>query len=132
MCASNEVAIMQPPPGQTCGSYLTQYAELAHGAIYNPDATSDCQYCAVTLADEFLAGSNIVWDERWRNWGLGFAYIGFNIVVAILLYYLIRVRKGSGKSMAERMKPLLALFKRDAKEDKGEKTQPAPSAPLAS
>jgi len=119
-CATNELAIMQPPSGETCGSYLSQYASLAYGAVYNPNATSDCQYCSVTLADEFLAGNSIFWDQRWRNWGLGFAYIGFNIVVAVLLYYLIRVRKGSGRTMGERFRPLLSLFKRDAKEKRKE------------
>jgi ABC-type multidrug transport system permease subunit len=132
VCAGNELAIVQPLAGQTCGQYLEQYAQAAHGAVYNPDATADCQYCPVTVADDFLSGSNIVWDERWRNWGLGFAYIGFNIVVAVLLYYLIRVRKGSGKSMQERMKPLLGMFKRDAKEKAASEKQPAPSAPFAS
>jgi ATP-binding cassette subfamily G (WHITE) protein 2 (PDR) len=132
-CATNELAVMQPPSGETCGSYLSQYATLAHGAIYNPNATSDCQYCSVTLADEFLSGNSIFWDQRWRNWGIGFAYIGFNIVVAVLLYYLIRVRKGSGRTMGERVKPLLALFKKDSKEEKkgAEKTATETAAPLA-
>jgi ATP-binding cassette, subfamily G (WHITE), member 2, PDR len=133
-CATNELAVMQPPSGETCGSYLSQYASLAHGAIYNPNATSDCQYCSVTLADEFLSSNSIFWDQRWRNWGLGFVYIGFNIVVAVLLYYLIRVRKGSGRTMGERLRPLLALFKRGATEEKKgtEKTTTTETAvPLA-
>ncbi len=132
-CAANELAVMQPPAGQTCGSYLSQYASLAHGAIYNPNATADCQYCSVSLADEFLAGNAISWDDRWRNWGLGFAYICFNIAVAVLLYYLIRVRKGSGRSMAERLRPLMALFRRDSKEVKKgpEKAKVETAAPLA-
>jgi ATP-binding cassette subfamily G (WHITE) protein 2 (PDR) len=132
ICATNELAIMQPPSGETCGSYLSQYASLAHGAIYNPNATSDCQYCAATLADEYLAGNSIFWDQRWRNWGLGFAYIGFNIAVAVLLYYLIRVRKGSGRTMGERFQSLLGLFKRDSKGKKGaEKATTETAAPLA-
>jgi hypothetical protein len=60
-------------------------------------------------------------------------YIGFDIVVAVLLYHLIRVRKGSWSTMRERFKPLLSLFKRDAKEKKKgtEKVTPETAAPLA-
>lgn len=44
----------------------------------------------------------------------------FNIVVAVLLYYLIRVRKSSGKGIGEKLSPLLGLFKKDPKkENKG-------------
>lgn len=35
---------------------------------------------------------HIVWNQRWRNWGLGWAYIGFNIGGAVALYYIFRVR----------------------------------------
>lgn len=33
-----------------------------------------------------------VWSERWRNYGLGWAYIGFNIMGTVVLYYLFRVK----------------------------------------
>jgi len=132
-CSSTEVAIMQPPSGQTCGAYLQEYATAAGGAIYNPSATSDCQYCAETVADQYLNGVSIFWDQRWRNYGIGFSYIVFNIVVATMLYYLIRVRKSKGKAgkgMGERLKPLLGLFKRDPKsENKGEERKRTPAAP---
>jgi ATP-binding cassette, subfamily G (WHITE), member 2, PDR len=118
---------MQPPAGQTCGDYLTPYATLAGGSIYNKDAIADCQYCSLTTSDQFLNSDAISYDTRWRDYGIGFAYIVFNIFMAVLLYYLIRVRRGSGKSMAERFKPVLALFKKDAKkENKGPEKAKAP------
>jgi ATP-binding cassette subfamily G (WHITE) protein 2 (PDR) len=47
----------------------------------------------------------------------------------VLLYYLIRVRKSSGKSMGEKFAPILKLFKKDAsKENKGEERKTAPQA----
>jgi hypothetical protein len=49
--------------------------------------------------------------------------------MAVVLYYLIRVRKGSGKSMAERFSPLLAFFKNDhSKENKDDEKKKAPHA----
>ena len=79
-CADNELANFDPPSGQTCGEYLSRYLQAgAPGQLYNPDATSQCRYCPLTSADQFLAGSNIYESEKWRNFGIGFAYIFFNV-----------------------------------------------------
>ncbi|KAN0109951.1 putative ABC transporter CDR4 [Hyaloscypha variabilis] len=115
VCSQNELAIMQPPAGESCGTYLSPYAAVAGGRIYNPTAMADCQYCTASNADQFLESVNISYGTRWRDYGIGFSYIGFNIFMAVLLYYLIRVRKGSGKSMAEKLGPVLGLFKKDPK-----------------
>lgn len=119
---------MQPPSGISCGEYLTPYANVTGGRIYNPSATANCQYCTVSNADQFLTSVAIKYTTRWRDYGIGFAYIVFNIFMAVLLYYLIRVRKGSGKSMAEKFAPILGLFKKDPKENKGEEKKKAPQA----
>jgi ATP-binding cassette subfamily G (WHITE) protein 2 (PDR) len=108
---------MQPPAGDTCGRYLQSYANLTGGRIYNPEATADCQFCTASNADQFLSSVAISYDTRWRDYGIGFAYIVFNIFMAVLLYYLIRVRKSSGKSMGEKLAPVLGLFKKDPKKE---------------
>jgi hypothetical protein len=47
--------------------------------------------------------------------------------MAVFLYYIIRVRKGSGKSIAEKLSPILGLFKKDPKkENKGSEKKKAP------
>ena len=118
---------MQPTAGETCGTYLRDYAALGGGRVYNPDAMADCQYCTASNADQFLQSVAISYTTRWRDYGIGFAYIGFNIFMAVLLYYLIRVRKGSGKSMAEKLSPILGLFKKDPKkENTGPERKKAP------
>lgn len=109
---------MQPPAGATCGEYLGPFAQVAGGAIYNPNATADCQYCSISTADQFLAGSEISYSTRWRNYGIVFAYIVFNIFMAVLLYYLIRVRKSSGRSMGEKFGWILKFFQKDASAEK--------------
>lgn len=79
-CSENELAIFDPPSGQTCRDYLADYLNAgAPGQLYNPTATAQCQYCPLTSADQFLAASNVYASERWRNFGIGFAYIGFNV-----------------------------------------------------
>lgn len=93
-CTELETQIFDPPSGQTCGAYLAPLASQAAGTLQNPDATSNCQYCAYKVADQFLAGSRIFWSQRWRNFGLMWVYIIFNIAMAVFVYYMFRVRKG--------------------------------------
>jgi ABC-type multidrug transport system permease subunit len=92
VCANNELAVMQPLGNQTCGEYLSPYVEVAGGQGINPGETSNCQYCALTTADQYLARSNYFYEYRWRNWGIGWAYVVFNAVVAMVLYWAFRVR----------------------------------------
>jgi ABC-type multidrug transport system ATPase subunit len=90
-CNERETSIFDPPAGQTCGTYLADYANVSGGTIQNPQATSACQFCALSNADQFLSGSNIYYSERWRNFGLLFVFIGFNVLAAIATYWLFRV-----------------------------------------
>lgn len=137
-CSSNELAVMQPPAGQTCGQYLGPFASAAGGSIYNPLASADCQYCTLSNADEYLASVAMSYSTRWRNYGIGFAFIVFNISMAVLLYYLLRVRKwsGIGMGMGARLAPVLSLFKKKAarNESKEEATKKKasdnPDAPI--
>jgi ATP-binding cassette, subfamily G (WHITE), member 2, PDR len=101
-CADNELAQFDPPPQQTCGQYLADYISSgAPGQLLNPQATSDCRYCPLNNSDQFLAGVKISYDDRWRNFGIGWAYIIFNIAAAVLLYYMFRVRHWSPASLAK-------------------------------
>lgn len=91
-CSSSELSLFDPPQGQTCGQYLSTFLETAPGKLYNPDDTSSCGYCAMSNGDQFLEGVSISWDERYQNFGIMWSYIVFNIFLAVLLYYLFRVR----------------------------------------
>ena len=96
-CSQDETSIFNPPSGETCGSYLAPYLAKAPGSLQNPTATADCRYCQLTSADQFLAGTEIYWNDRWRDFGLMWVYIAFNVFGAVLLYWFFRVRKSSGK-----------------------------------
>ncbi|KIX01900.1 uncharacterized protein Z518_07839 [Rhinocladiella mackenziei CBS 650.93] len=97
VCAENELSIFNPPPNMTCGQYLAPYLQSAPGTLYNPTATSKCEYCALSLADQYLSPRGISWSLRWRNFGLVWAYIAFDLFMIPVLYYTFRMRKWGGK-----------------------------------
>ncbi|KAE8154581.1 ABC-2 type transporter-domain-containing protein [Aspergillus avenaceus] len=90
-CSDSETNIFDPPAGQTCGTYLAEYLKTATGQLYNPDASQGCQYCALRSADQYLAGRDIAWEHRWRNYGIFWVYFIFNVCGAVALYYIFRV-----------------------------------------
>lgn len=104
-CSISETLIFSPPPGMnlTCAQYMGPMFEGgAPGVLQNPLDTSDCRYCAMSVADEFMGMADIFWSERWRNFGIMWGYIFFDIFAAVALYYLFRVKKWSfGKSKTE-------------------------------
>ncbi|KAL9563946.1 hypothetical protein ACKAV7_011981 [Fusarium commune] len=92
VCSDSELAIFQPPTGETCGSYMQQYIEQgALGTLLNPEATTDCSYCPLRDTDQILARSGMYYHDRWRDWALGFSYVIFNIGATFLLYALFRL-----------------------------------------
>ncbi|EXL39730.1 hypothetical protein FOCG_17666 [Fusarium oxysporum f. sp. radicis-lycopersici 26381] len=92
VCSQSELAVFQPPAGDTCGSYMQPYLEQgATGTLLNPSAAANCSYCPLRYADQILARSGMYYQDRWRDWALGFAYIAFNIVATFALYSLLRL-----------------------------------------
>ncbi|KAG0647288.1 abc multidrug transporter atrI [Hyphodiscus hymeniophilus] len=108
-CAPNELQVFDPPSGLNCGAYLQPYLTKAPGQLLNPAASSQCKYCQITNADQFLATSAISWSTRWRNFGIGWSYIVFNVAMAMALYHTFRVNNWT---WANSRKPLRQLFYR--------------------
>ncbi|KAK7055287.1 ABC-2 type transporter-domain-containing protein [Favolaschia claudopus] len=92
-CSSVELLHVNPIPGQNCGEYFASYQSFAGGSLLNPNATADCQFCAVSDTNVFLAQAGISYDDRWRNFGLIWVYIGVNVLGALFFYWLYRVPK---------------------------------------
>ncbi|PYH42887.1 AtrD, ABC-transporter [Aspergillus saccharolyticus JOP 1030-1] len=93
-CSDLELIIVQPAANTTCESYLAAYMQLAGGAVYNPNATSDCAFCEMTNSNVYLTELSASYADRWRNFGLMWAYIAFNVAAAVFLYWFVRVRGG--------------------------------------
>lgn len=93
-CASNEFLNFPAPAGSTCKQYMAEYIDLAGGYLLDPNS-SQCSYCQINSTNTFLAGVNIYYDHAWRDFGILWGYILFNIAAAPLIYWLARVPKGS-------------------------------------
>lgn len=106
VCAANELVRFDPPPGMTCNSYMTPYIQFAGGYVVNGNATADCEFCPISDTNKFLVGVNAEYGDRWRNFGILWAYIVFNVFGALALYWLVRVPKRN-----------LGLFKKKTKQE---------------
>ncbi|KAK2797837.1 ABC multidrug transporter mdr3 [Emmonsiellopsis sp. PD_5] len=101
-CSDIELLKVPPPDGQTCIEYFRDFMMIAGGQPVNPNATDMCQFCPTVKTDDYLAQVNIFYADRWRNIGILFAYIIFNVLGAIGLYWLLRVpKKGQKKEKKE-------------------------------
>ncbi|PYH91005.1 putative ABC multidrug transporter [Aspergillus ellipticus CBS 707.79] len=103
-CKSIELSIFNPPSGQTCAEYLSEYLETAKGYLVTPNATSNCEYCPLSVADQYLSLRDYHWSQRWRNFGLVWVYIVFNIALAVCVFYVLRVRKWGSAGLLGRVK----------------------------
>ncbi|KAI1373115.1 ABC-2 type transporter-domain-containing protein [Hypoxylon crocopeplum] len=98
-CRPEEFVHFDPPSGMDCGTYLSNYTVLAGGYIESGTdlRTQDCSFCTVYETNVYLKNAGADYAERWRNFGIVFAYIIFNIFGALFLYWLTRVPKGKKK-----------------------------------
>jgi ATP-binding cassette, subfamily G (WHITE), member 2, PDR len=96
-CSDTELKLINPPGGQTCQEYLGSFLQQAGGTLRNGGATSDCQYCGIETTDSFLSQLSINVDDDWRNFGLMWVYIVFNIAAALALYWLGRMPHNWGR-----------------------------------
>lgn len=79
-CSDVELVTLNPPSGQTCSQYMSNYISAAGGYLTNGDATSNCEFCSTATTDQFLEASfNISYAHRWRDIGFLCAYILFNV-----------------------------------------------------
>jgi len=86
-CSDVELVQLNPPDGMSCAQYMNPFISSAGGYLTNPDATTACNFCSMSTADQFLAsGFNIFYGHAWRNFGLMFAYIVFNVRLLFVLF----------------------------------------------
>ncbi|KAK8019104.1 ABC-2 type transporter-domain-containing protein [Apiospora arundinis] len=93
-CAAAELVHFDPPTGSDCGTYLEGYIKAVGGYVTDKGATADCRYCPMASTNAFLTQVSASYDHRWRDFGIGFVYIVFNIAASLFLYWLVRMPKG--------------------------------------
>ena len=96
-CSEIELLHFDPVPGTSCEAYMSTFMETSMGYLTNPDATEDCTYCALDTADGFLRSFGIRYEDRWRNFGIIWVFVAFNIAGAFFFYWLVRVPKRNAK-----------------------------------
>lgn len=97
-CSPLEFLVFDAPGGgTTCDEYMRPYMEAAGGALADAASTTACRFCQLSTTDVFLATVSSDYGRRWRNYAIMWAYIAFNAVAALALYWLVRVPKGGRK-----------------------------------
>ena len=101
-CADREFVRFNPTNGDTCQQYMQPYIDmLRSGYVDNGSATEDCRFCSVDKTNTFLASISSDYSVAWRNFGILWAYVIFNILAALALYWLVRMPK-SKKEKADK------------------------------
>jgi ATP-binding cassette subfamily G (WHITE) protein 2 (PDR) len=100
-CTDVEFLTFNPSSGDTCGQYMSTYISQFGGYLQDANATADCKFCIVYDTNTFLLGLSSSYGNRWRNFGILFAFVAVNVVAAVFLYWLARVPKGKKKEKAE-------------------------------
>jgi ABC-type multidrug transport system permease subunit len=92
-CADNEYLVFTPPQGKSCGDYMSSYQKTYGGYPLDPNSTTDCRYCSIEDTNVFLSSVHANYGDVWRNFGILWVYVIFNIAGALFFYWLARVPK---------------------------------------
>lgn len=97
-CAANEYVSFNSPPNQTCSEYMDPYIDVVGGYLRDTTPSFDndsefCSYCRMNSTNQYLSGIGVSYERRWRNFGLVWVYVVFNICMAAFLYWAFRVPK---------------------------------------
>jgi ATP-binding cassette subfamily G (WHITE) protein 2 (PDR) len=61
---------------------MVDYISRVGGYLQDSEAISDCKYCKIKETNVFLAGISSDCGDRWRSFGIVWAFIVFDIVAA--------------------------------------------------
>ena len=126
----DETARFDAPPGQTCSQYAGQFAKAAGGYFLNPDASNDCQYCQLSIGNQYLAQLNVSASDKWRDFGIFLVFVCTNWMLVYFFIYTVRIRGwgfglgyvfgGLSKLVDMVKKPLMGLFSKKKEEQNQE------------
>ncbi|KAI1833391.1 hypothetical protein DTO006G1_6434 [Penicillium roqueforti] len=92
ICATNEYLHFDPLNG-TCGEYMEAYKSTMGGYVEHELATSNCNFCPISDTNVYLTSVSSNYSDVWRNFGIMWVFIVFNIFAACALYWWVRVPK---------------------------------------
>ena len=78
------------PSGLTCRKYLQPMLDAgAPGYLQDPNSSTLCAYCPINNGDAFLQYQlNLVWSDRWRDFGILCLFLAFNWFMLFVWFYL--------------------------------------------
>lgn len=96
-CADYEFVHFAPAANKTCAQYMEPWISKAGGYLdpASSSSTTSCSFCSMSSTDAFLAAIGSRYSQAWRDFGLLWAYVVFNIGAALFIYWLARVPKGA-------------------------------------
>ncbi|OBT65135.1 hypothetical protein VE03_04737 [Pseudogymnoascus sp. 23342-1-I1] len=94
VCATNELLRFDAFSGQNCSAYLAPYVRILGGYLHpGTEGSAHCEFCPFGNTDQYLALLNMHYDQSWRNFGILWVFIVFNVCFAFFIYWLARVPK---------------------------------------
>lgn len=99
VCAENELLSFAAPTGIAggCGEYMATHIAQFGGYLVEPGngarSSTACLFCPMSETNKYLETVNVSYADRWRNFGIVWAYVVFNVAAALLIYWLARVPK---------------------------------------
>ncbi|KAH6717959.1 atrB, ABC transporter [Leptodontidium sp. MPI-SDFR-AT-0119] len=97
-CAEPEFARFDPPSGQTCQQYLTDYM-MGLGSrtnLVNPNATQDCKVCQYRTGSDYLVTINL--EDYYFGWRDSAIVAIFVFSGYALVYLLMKLRTKKSKA----------------------------------
>lgn len=91
ICKPEDLAVFDPPPGQTCGEYVQAFMSSNPGYLQSTTATSSCQYCPYSVGDDYSSTMDFFFTDRWRDFGVFLAFCLSNFVIVFLATWVGRV-----------------------------------------
>ncbi|ROW13458.1 hypothetical protein VPNG_04398 [Cytospora leucostoma] len=82
-CKSSELNAFTAPGGKTCGEYMENYFNSGGIGYIVDNSTSNCEYCAYSVGDEFYESLGMSFSHRWRDCGIYIAFFVTNMIILI-------------------------------------------------
>ncbi|KAL5347903.1 Multidrug resistance protein [Pseudogymnoascus australis] len=94
VCATNELLRFDALPGLNCSVYLAPYVKTLGGYLQpGTEGSARCEFCPFANTDEYLALLDMHYNQSWRNFGILWVFILFNVCFAFFIYWIARVPK---------------------------------------
>ena len=100
-CADKEFAKFSPPPGQDCNSYASAFANQTGGYVQT-GVNGLCEFCQYRTGDDFAATFNVYYKNKWEDYGVFWAYCGFNFMLVFICSWLVL---GGWKTVKDKISP---------------------------